>query len=81
MQPGVVVSEVARRHNLPPQQLFAWRYDAKRGRLAFPEEAMSFVLVVATAEDDGSSPTLPTPTKGQIEIHLDGAVVKAPEGV
>ena len=30
MQPGVVVSEVARRHNLTPQQLFAWRHDAKQ---------------------------------------------------
>ena len=51
MQPGVVVSEVARRHNLTPQQLFAWRHDAKQGRLALPEEAMSFVPVVATAEE------------------------------
>ena len=55
MQPGVVVSEVARRHNLTPQQLFAWRHDAKQGRLALPEEAMSFVPVVAAADEAGSS--------------------------
>ena len=55
MQPGVVVSEVARRHNLTPQQLFAWRHDAKQGRLALPEEAMSFVPVVAAADETVSS--------------------------
>ena len=81
MQPGVVVSEVARRHNLTPQQLFAWRHDAKQGRLALPEEAMSFVPVVATADDDGSSPIPSSLAMRQIEIQLGAAVIKAPEDV
>ena len=29
LEPGVSVSEVARRHGLSPQQLFAWRRDAR----------------------------------------------------
>jgi hypothetical protein len=29
MAPGVVISEVARRHDLRPQQLFAWRHQAR----------------------------------------------------
>lgn len=87
MQSGVVVSEVARRHNLTPQQLFSWRHDAKQGRLALPEEAMSFVPVVATANDEGlplsapRSPAFSTRTKGQIEINLGAAVIKVPDDV
>ena len=34
LQPGVNVSEVARRHGLSPQQLFAWRNAARTGSLA-----------------------------------------------
>jgi transposase len=75
MRPGVVVSEVARRHYLTPQQLVAWRHDAKQGRLALPEEAMSFVPVVATADDGGSSLMPSAPATRQIEIRLDAAVI------
>ena len=81
MQPGVVVSEVARRHNLTPQQLFAWRHDAKQGRLALPEEAMSFVPVVAAVDEAGSSAQPLAPATRQIEIHLGATVIKAPEDV
>ncbi|WP_370186928.1 transposase [Bradyrhizobium elkanii] len=28
--PGAVVSEIARRHRLPPQQVFTWRRQARR---------------------------------------------------
>jgi len=81
MQPGVVVSEVARRHNLTSQQLFSWRHGAKQGRLALLEEAMSFVPVVATAEEGHLPSTSSASAKGQIEIHLGAAVIKAPEDV
>ena len=60
----------------PPQQLFTWRHDAKKGRLALPEEAMSFVPVVAAADDENSSPASSTPAKGRIEVHLGAAVVQ-----
>ncbi|MGI9436893.1 MAG: IS66-like element accessory protein TnpA [Geminicoccaceae bacterium] len=81
MQPGVVVSEVARRHKLTPQQLFTWRHDAKQGRLALPEEAMSFVPVVAAADDDDPSPASSAPATRQIEVHLGAAVIKVPDEV
>ena len=51
LAPGVVVSEVARRHDLRPQQLFAWRHQARQGRLVLPAEALAFVPVVAAAAD------------------------------
>ena len=51
LAPGVVISEVARRHGLRPQQLFAWRHQARQGRLALPAEELAFVPVVAAAAD------------------------------
>ncbi len=44
--PGVVISEVARRHDLRPQQLFAWRHRARQGRLVLPAEELAFVPVI-----------------------------------
>src|ERR1700746_3137540 len=42
--PGAVASEVARRHDITPQHLFAWRKAARAGRLTLPaEEAPMFV--------------------------------------
>lgn len=88
LAPGVVVSEVARRHDLLPQQLFAWRREAKQGRLALPAEALSFVPVIATAEVPPPPAPLPepaAPTRAEpaatIEVALGDAVVRVPPGV
>ena len=87
LAPGVVVSEVARRYELRPQQLFAWRHQAKQGRLALPAEALSFVPVIASAE--APPPTAPAhgaPAEtsaapaGVIEVALGEAVVRVPPG-
>ena len=77
LAPGVVVSEVARRHDLRPQQLFAWRHQARQGRLMLPAEELAFVPVVAGAVDapPGSA------TAGLIEVALGGAVVRVPPAV
>src|SRR5437588_8052919 len=53
-EPGVVVSEVARRHDITPQHLFGWRKAARAGRLTLPaEEAPLFVPVVTTIREVG----------------------------
>jgi transposase len=87
LAPGVVVSEVARRHDLRPQQLFAWRHQAKQGRLVLPAEALTFVPVIASAE--APSPTASThgaPAEtsaapvGMIEVAFGQAVVRVPPG-
>jgi transposase len=74
LAPGVVISEVARRHDLRPQQLFAWRHQARQGRLALPAEELAFVPVVG-ATDAPPAATSAAPV-GMIEVVLGGAVVR-----
>jgi len=73
--PGVVVSEVARRHDLVPQQLFAWRHQARQGRLALPTEALSFVPVTMVPEVPPAAPP-----EARIEVDMGGTVVRVPPG-
>jgi transposase len=75
LAPGVVVSEVARRHDLLPQQLFAWRHQARQGRLALPAEALSFVPVtMAPAVPSAAAP------EATIEVEIGSAIVRVPPG-
>jgi transposase len=69
LAPGVVISEVARRHELRPQQLFAWRHQAR----------LSFVPVVG-ATDAPPAATSAAPV-GMIEVALGGAIVRVPAEV
>ena len=80
LAPGVVISEVARRHDLRPQQVFAWRHQAKQGRLALPADELSFVPVVSTGADAPSAARSAVPT-GIIEVALGGALVRVPPEV
>jgi transposase len=74
LAPGVVISEVARRHDLRPQQLFAWRHQAKQGQLALPADELSFVPVVASEANAPAGAPSAVPTV--IEIALGDAVVR-----
>ena len=79
LQPGAVVSAVARRHGLRPQQLFTWRRLARAGRLALPlPEPIRFVPVVAEAGPCGAAvPSPAAPVRaGVIEIEIGGAIVR-----
>ena len=79
LAPGVVISEVARRHDLRPQQLFAWRHQARQGRLALPAAELAFVPVVG-ATDAPPVATAAAPV-GMIEVVLGGAIVRVPPEV
>jgi len=57
LAPGVVVSEVARRHGISPQQLFAWRREARR-RFEASTDAPPFAPAVVEAAD-GERVSLP----------------------
>jgi transposase len=71
--PGTVVSEVARRHEISPQHLFAWRKAARAVQLALPaaETAAMFVPVMLAAQ----------PSRPSITIETAGVVVRAECGV
>jgi transposase len=77
--PGAVVSEVARRHEIAPQHLFAWRKAARSGRLALPVDAATPMFVpVVTAKGE---PDAAGGIAGSIVIEIGGALVRAEPGV
>jgi transposase len=78
LAPGVVISEVARRYDLRPQQLFAWRHQARQGRLALPAAELSFVPVVGASDTPPEASVAPV---GIIEVVLGGALVRVPPEV
>jgi transposase len=80
LAPRATVSEVARRHDLRPQQLFGWLRQARMGA----EPAPAFVPVVV---EPAEAPVAPPPKKrrkpracGDIEIEIDGVVVRIGRG-
>jgi transposase len=78
-EPGAVVSEVARRHDILPQHLFAWRKAARAGLLSLPAEAAPlFVPVVTELRGDGGTPGADGPCV--ITIEIGGAVIRVARG-
>ena len=81
LAPGAVVSEVARRHDVRPQQLFGWLREARKA----PAAPTTFVPVVI--EPVEARPRSTTPKKrrnrsadGGIEVEIDGVTVRIGRG-
>jgi transposase len=79
LAPGAAVTEVARRWQVCPQQVFGWRRQARAGLLALPlqvagQEELGFVPIVAEAAPAANA----TPTA--IEVEVAGAMVRVPPG-
>ncbi|HVB18592.1 MAG TPA: transposase [Stellaceae bacterium] len=75
------VSAVARRYGLRPQQVYAWRRQARTGSLPLPaEEEIGFVPVIATGGAATTAGVVPS-RAGGIEIELAGTVVRVAPGV
>ena len=81
--PGAVISQVARRHEVSPQELFGWLRDARKAAQA---SAAAFVPVVIEAapapEAPGPRPKLRRRRTGDglIELEIDGVSVRVGRG-
>lgn len=74
--PGARVIDVARRHGVAPQQVTAWRRDARKGRLVLPvEDAAPFAALVMEEPPTAASALAP-PSPSMIEIETGGVVVR-----
>ena len=86
---GAVVSEVARRHGLTPQQLFTWRRQARRPAVVNTEaEAPQFVpAVVETGMPEGAERGRRRKRarhvdriSGLIEVEIEGMTIRIGRG-
>jgi transposase len=87
--PGAVVSEVARRHGLTPQQLFGWRRELGSG-IARPDVPTAGVgtftpVVVAGSpvarQNQAQTHACRLADRGLIEIAIGGVLIRLREGV
>jgi transposase len=89
LAPGAVVSEIARRHGLTPQQLFGWRRQARQSASAGADrEAARFVPAVV----DRPTPVRAVRRRGRqrgrhpdfgasvIEVEIDGVTIRVGRG-
>ena len=73
-EPGAVVAEVARRHEIMPQHLTTWRAAARRGELVLPaDDDAEFARVVL---DDAPH----APGGSGLEVRICGAVIRVDRG-
>ena len=80
--PGAVVSDVAHRWRIAPQQLFTWRRQARAAALEAPVAgALSFVTVVGDAAAPVPSPARGEMERAAVEVEIAGAVVRVSPGV
>src|SRR5207249_8732672 len=78
--PGAVASEVARRHEITSQHLFAWRKAARQGRLVLPADTVPMFVPVVTALPKAAAMAKPV-GPSSIAIEIAGVVVRAEAGV
>jgi transposase len=81
-QPGVVVSEIARRWQVTPQQVFDWRRQARKALAAARAPAEpAFVPIVPTGPVAMSEAAAPSaPSASRIEVGLAGAELRIAPG-
>ena len=81
-QPGAVVTEVARRWQVSPQQVFDWRRQARKALAAATAPAEpAFVPIVAEASGPPPEPAAaPARIAPAIEVKLAGAVLRVAPG-
>lgn len=88
LEPNAIISEVARRYGLRPQQVFAWRREARKQAASVQQVSPSFVPAVVTAPPPEPTPMRPvqprkrkaTRDAGVIELEIDGIAMRVGRG-
>jgi transposase len=89
LAPGAIVSEVARRHGITPQQLFGWRRQARQSAaISGNTDAPLFVPVVVEAPLPERTPRRRGRNRtrqadrnsGIIEVEIDGVTIRIGRG-
>ena len=85
LEPNAIISEVARRYGLRPQQVFAWRREARKQAASAQQESPTFVPAVVTPPEP--APMRPAPRKrkvardaGVIELESEGVAMRVGRG-
>jgi transposase len=88
LEPNAVISEIARRYGLRPQQVFAWRREARKQAASVQRESPAFVPAVVAAPSPEPAPKRPaeprkrktTRDAGVIELEIDGVAMRVGRG-
>ena len=88
LEPNAIISEVARRYGLRPQQVFAWRREVRKQAASEQQGSPAFVPAVVaapTSEPAGKHPGRPRKRKtvrdaGVIELEIDGIAMRVGRG-
>jgi transposase len=80
--PGAVVTEVARRWQVSPQQVFGWRRQARKAleAAAAPAEPAFVPVVPEPPVAEPAAATAPARLTPSIEVKLAGAVLRVSPG-
>ncbi|WP_375166654.1 IS66-like element accessory protein TnpA [Bradyrhizobium brasilense] len=75
LEPGAIVTDVARRHGCRPQQVHDWRRRARLGQLVLPASAdtVSFVPLVSEASLPAAAEPSGSPEAATVTVEFPGA--------
>ncbi|WP_082190697.1 transposase [Bradyrhizobium pachyrhizi] len=78
LQPGAIVTDIARRYGCRPQQVHDWRRRARSGRLALPAsaDALSFGSLVSESSLPAAAEPSGSPEAAAVTVEFLGARVE-----
>jgi transposase len=78
LEPGAIVTDVARRHGCRPQQVHDWRRRARLGQMVLPASAdtLSFVPLVSESSLPAATESSVSPEAAVVMVELQGARVE-----